>query len=158
MNPHLNAIVDDNFDEALKEAYDVDDRVKRELAGQRKPNEKSIYDYPFLGVPFTTKNSIAVKGKKFSAGLMVRKNVRAQCDSVVIDRMKRKGGAIFLALTNIPEIVMWINSDNKLDGRTNNPYDMARTSGGSSGGEGALISAAGSVIGVCFLISLHQKA
>ncbi|CAG2181349.1 unnamed protein product, partial [Oppiella nova] len=60
----------------------------------------------------------------------------------------RKSGAIFIAMTNIPELGMWWDSYNKLYGRTYNPYDKSRICGGSSGGEAALISAAGSVFGV----------
>ena len=144
----LNALVDDNFEDALKEAREVDQRVQRELYGQKSPNEQSINVYPFLGVPFTAKNSISVKGKTFSGGCYTRKDVKGSHDAIVIDRMKKIGGAIFLGVTNIPELVMWIDSFNRINGQTNNPYDQSRICGGSSGGEGALIAAAGSVIGV----------
>ena len=60
----------------------------------------------------------------------------------------KDAGAILLAITNVPELALWWESSNKLYGRTNNPYDVRRTPGGSSGGEGALIAAAGSVIGL----------
>lgn len=53
-----------------------------------------------------------------------------------------------MAITNVPELALWWESSNKLFGRTNNPYDIRRTPGGSSGGEGAIIAAAGSVIGL----------
>lgn len=150
IHSELNAVVDDNFDEALKEAKLVDEKVRRELAGQRSRDEPSINDFPFLGVPFTTKNSIAVKGKAYSGGLYSRKDVKADEDAEAIELMKRVGGAIFLALTNVPEAVMWFDSFNPLNGQTNNPYDKSRIPGGSSGGEGALISAAGSIFGVSF--------
>lgn len=60
----------------------------------------------------------------------------------------RDAGAIVLAVTNVPEAVMWCETSNTIYGRTNNPYDIRRTCGGSSGGEGALIAAAGSMIGL----------
>jgi len=60
----------------------------------------------------------------------------------------KDAGAILLAITNVPELALWWESSNKLYGRSNNPYDVRRTPGGSSGGEGALIAAAGSVIGL----------
>lgn len=148
IHSELNAVVDDNFDEALKQARLVDERVKRELEGNRLPGEASIHDFPFLGVPFTTKNSIAVKGKVFSGGVYARKDIKAEDDAVVIERMKKYGGAIFLAVTNVPELVMSMDSFNRINGQTNNPYDKSRIPGGSSGGEGALIGAAGSVFGV----------
>lgn len=60
----------------------------------------------------------------------------------------KDAGAILLAVTNVPEVCMWWESVNVVYGRTSNPYDSRRISGGSSGGEAALISAAGSVIGI----------
>lgn len=60
----------------------------------------------------------------------------------------KNAGAILLAVTNVPEVCMWWESANVVYGRTRNPYDSRRSSGGSSGGEAALISAAGSVIGI----------
>jgi fatty acid amide hydrolase 2 len=53
-----------------------------------------------------------------------------------------------LAITNVPELALWWETSNTIYGRTNNPYDSRRTPGGSSGGEGAIIAAAGSVIGL----------
>ncbi|KIH48899.1 hypothetical protein ANCDUO_21028, partial [Ancylostoma duodenale] len=57
-------------------------------------------------------------------------------------------GAILIAITNVPEACYWLESSNGIYGLTKNPYDSRRIVGGSSGGEGALISAAGSVIGI----------
>lgn len=148
VNGDLNAMVDDNFDDALKEARLVDARVQREMLGNRLPDERSVHEYPFLGVPFTTKDSIGAKGKSFTGGLYIRKGFKAEVDSEAVRRMKEIGGAIFLGITNVPELVMWCDSFNRVYGQTNNPYDKSRIPGGSSGGEGSLIAAAGSVIGV----------
>ncbi|KJH50574.1 Amidase [Dictyocaulus viviparus] len=57
-------------------------------------------------------------------------------------------GAILLAITNVPEACYWVETSNGIYGQTKNPYDLRRSVGGSSGGEGALISSAGSVIGI----------
>src|SRR5204863_5760572 len=57
-------------------------------------------------------------------------------------------GPILLGLTNLSELTMWIESDNRVYGRTLNAYDRRRTAGGSSGGEGAAIGCGGSVIGI----------
>ncbi|CAG2102359.1 unnamed protein product [Medioppia subpectinata] len=141
VQPHINAIIQDNYDEALKEAKQVDRRVREAAVGQ------SFESQPFLGVPFSCKDSIAIKDFLWTSGLYTRKGITADADSHVIALM-RKSGAIFIALTNIPELGMWWDSYNKLYGRTYNPYDKSRISGGSSGGEAALISAAGSVFGV----------
>lgn len=60
-------------------------------------------------------------------------------------------GAILLGVTNVPEVCMWVESVNSIYGRTCNPYDSRRMCGGSSGGEAALISSCGSVVGIiCF--------
>lgn len=60
----------------------------------------------------------------------------------------RAAGAIPLALTNVPELCMWGDSQNLVDGCTLNPHDTRRSPGGSSGGEGSLLAAAGSLIGI----------
>jgi Asp-tRNA(Asn)/Glu-tRNA(Gln) amidotransferase A subunit family amidase len=60
----------------------------------------------------------------------------------------KEAGAILLAITNVPELALWWETSNTIYGTTNNPYDSRRTPGGSSGGEGAIIAAAGSVIGL----------
>ena len=149
INGDLNAIVDDNFAGALQEAKLVDERVQRELRGEKSADEPSIHEYPFLGVPYSAKNSIAVKGFSFTCGAYHRKGIIADKDCTTIMNM-RKSGAIFLVITNVPDTTLFSDSFNYLNGRTNNPYDKSRIPGGSSGGEAALIASAGSVFGVGF--------
>jgi fatty acid amide hydrolase 2 len=60
----------------------------------------------------------------------------------------KNAGAIHLAMTNVSEVCMWWESVNAVHGRSRNAYDGRRIVGGSSGGEGALISAAGSLVGI----------
>ena len=60
----------------------------------------------------------------------------------------KSAGCILLAVTNVSELCMWMESNNKVYGRSNNPYHTGRTVGGSSGGEGCVISAGGSGWGV----------
>jgi len=141
VQPKLNAVVDKNFEEALKKAKEIDEQLKDpKLAAELKKK-------PLLGVPFTCKNSIPIKGLAFDAGVVIRKGVKADEDAPVIKNL-RAAGAIPLALTNTPELVLWSDTDNRVYGQTNNPYDLSRNVGGSSGGEGALISSAASVVGV----------
>ncbi|CAG2178108.1 unnamed protein product [Oppiella nova] len=83
----------------------------------------------------------------WTSGLYARKGITAPVDSEVITRL-RDAGAIFIGLTNVPELIMWWHSTNILYGRTNNPYDRSRIPGGSSGGECALIASGGSLIGI----------
>ena len=72
---------------------------------------------------------------------------RAKDDAEAV-RILREAGAIPLVVSNVPECCLWMETFNNVHGRTNNPYDTRRTSGGSSGGEGALVGAGASVIGL----------
>ena len=78
---------------------------------------------------------------------MDRKDTIASKDAAVVENLRR-AGAIPIAVTNCSELCMWWETANNVYGRTNNPYDTSKIAGGSSGGEGAIISAAGSVCGV----------
>lgn len=145
MNPLLNAVVDGPFtDEALAEATRIDERLEKGHI-----TEEELARKPFLGVPFTTKDSTAVKGKLHTLGLLSRSNVRASEDAECV-RLMKEAGAIFIATSNIPEVNRWQESRNNLTGQTNNPYDHRRTVGGSSGGEAALISSCGTCFGLGF--------
>jgi Asp-tRNA(Asn)/Glu-tRNA(Gln) amidotransferase A subunit family amidase len=99
------------------------------------------------GVPISIKSSIEVTGMPFEAGSKLRSGVRGKEDAVLVSRL-RKAGAIVLGVTNTPELLMAWESDNLLYGRTNNPWDLSRTAGGSSGGEAAAIAAGCSAAGV----------
>lgn len=143
INPSLNFIIDGPFaDEALAEAKAIDERIENNQISEDEFSEK-----PFLGIPFTTKDSTAVKHKLQTLGILSRRNVKAKEDAECIRKIKEAGG-IILATTNIPEINKWQESRNMIIGQTNNPYDLRRTCGGSSGGEAAGISACGSAFGI----------
>ncbi|EDW16125.1 fatty-acid amide hydrolase 2 [Drosophila mojavensis] len=136
VNRELNAVVDGPFEtEALEEARAIDERL---ASGQYSDEE--LLSLPFLGVPFTTKDSTSVAGKRLTLGLVARKDMRSKEDAECV-RLMKKSGAIIIATSNVPEVNKWIESRNMLIGGTNNPYDLRRSVGGSSGGEGALISA-----------------
>lgn len=142
VNPLLNAILDGPFIEALDEAQAIDKRIEN---GDISEEEFKIK--PFLGVPFTTKDSTAVKGKLYTFCILARRNVRAKEDAECVKLMK-DAGAIIIATTSIPEVNKWQETRNNIIGTTNNPYDVRRTSGGSSGGECALIASASSPFGI----------
>lgn len=143
VQPVLNAVVERRFEDALREATKADDLVR----ARTKTPEELAKEFPLLGVPFTVKNSIGVKGMLQDAGSVYCKGLRADQDSAAVSLLVR-AGAIPLALTNIPEMWMAWDTYNKLYGSTKNPYDTRRTPGGSSGGEAALIAAAGSLMGI----------
>ncbi|XP_067622087.1 fatty-acid amide hydrolase 2 [Eurosta solidaginis] len=142
VNRELNAVVDGPFLEALDEAKAIDERLER---GQISEDE--LQRKPFLGVPFTTKDSTEVAGKLHTLGLVSRRMERSLQDAECI-RLMKESGAIILATSNVPEVNKWIETRNMLIGQTKNPYDYRRSVGGSSGGEAALISACCTAFGL----------
>jgi amidase len=112
------------------------------------PFEGAAPDGPFTGVPFSIKDSIEVRGTVCTAGTIGYANrPRSARDATLVARL-RSAGAVPLARTNLPDLLFAFESDNLISGRTNNPYDPDRTSGGSSGGESALIASCGSPFGL----------
>ena len=102
---------------------------------------------PLHGVPFTAKDSIDTAGVKTQRGSPIFKGRVPDADATSVARLKKAGG-ILLAKTNLPEFSYWIESDNLLSGRSNNPWNLDRTPGGSSGGESAAIAAGMSPLGL----------
>ena len=139
MHARINAVVVDRFDAARAEADAADARV----AAAADPDELP----PFLGVPCTIKESIAMAGMPNCAGLVSRHEYRSTTNAPTVQRMI-DAGAIPLGLTNTPELCLWIETENRHYGRTNNAYSAKRTAGGSSGGEGAAVGSGGSPLGL----------
>ena len=102
---------------------------------------------PLHGVPFTVKDSIDTEGILTQRGSPVFRGRVPDRDAVAVARLKRAGG-IVLAKTNLPEFSYATETDNLLSGRTNNPWNLDRTPGGSSGGESAAIAAGMSPLGL----------
>ena len=100
-----------------------------------------------LGLPMTVKDNIAVTGMRCSSGTWGRREHVPDEDATVIQRVKRQGGLV-LAKTSMPELASSYETDNPITGRCNNPRDLARTTGGSTGGEGALLAADASPLGI----------
>jgi len=92
------------------------------------------------GVPVTVKDSFDVAGQATQSGSLRRVGHRATQDAAAVARLRREG-AIVLAKTNVPELLASYETDNFVTGRTNNPWDLERTPGGSSGGEAAALAA-----------------
>nr|XP_018917434.1 PREDICTED: fatty-acid amide hydrolase 2 [Bemisia tabaci] len=143
VNNVLNAVVDNRFEEAIQEAKDVDAFLRStSLSVDQLEKEK-----PFLGVPFSNKESTAGKGLSFSFGLNSRRGVKATEDADIVAKCKN-AGAILLCATNVPELNLWTETRNNIYGMTVNPYNTSRIVGGSSGGEASIVSACGSPIGL----------
>lgn len=139
VNPRLNAMVAERFDDARREARAAEARVRHAADPADLP--------PLLGVPCTIKEFLGVRGMSWTAGLWARRGRRADVDATVVTRL-RDAGAIVLGISNVPEGGMWMETYNPIYGRTSNPWDLTRTPGGSSGGEAALIAAGASPFGV----------
>ncbi len=138
VNPIINAVVKDRFEQARQEAKQADDLVRS------KPAESLP---PFCGVPCTIKECFQLTGMPNASGMVSRKNIISREDASAVARV-RKAGALPLGVTNTSELCMWYESYNNVYGRTNNPYNPAHIVGGSSGGEGAIIAAGGSPFGI----------
>ncbi len=136
LNPKLNAFVHLDADGARRQAHAAQAAV---LNGEELA--------PLHGVPISIKSAIDVAGMRCEAGTRLRPGHVASQDAPLVQRL-RKAGAIILGVTNTPELLMAWETDNLLYGRTNNPWDLSRTPGGSSGGEAAAIAAGLSAGGV----------
>lgn len=102
---------------------------------------------PLHGVPFTVKDSIDTGGVPTQRGSPIFEGHVPKVDATAVARLKAAGG-ILLAKTNAPEFAYSIETDNLLSGRTNNPWNLDYTPGGSSGGESAAIAAGMSPLGL----------
>ena len=139
----INAVVAERYDAALEEARLCDQLVaKTYLRG-----DAAVDLPPLLGVPFTVKESIALEGMPQTAGILARADHRAARSATAVKRLT-DAGAIALGVTNVSEMTLWIESENPVYGRTNNPYDRRLTAGGSSGGEAAAIAVGGTPFGI----------
>lgn len=141
VDPVLNAIACGRYDQALAEADAADTRI----AGASGPDDRSLP--PLLGVPCTIKESFELVGMPNCVGVVHRKDVRSTTNAPPVQRLL-DAGAIPLGVTNISELTLWIESDNRVYGRASNAYDPSRVAGGSSGGEGAAIGSGGSPFGI----------
>ena len=102
---------------------------------------------PLHGVPYTLKDCIETAGLPMTLGSKIYQGYVSQQDAEVFTRLKGAGG-ILLGKTNMPEFALWWETDNEVFGRTNNPWNLERTAGGSSGGETSAIAAGLSPLGL----------
>ncbi len=136
LNPKINAFVQLDHRGALAQARQAEAAVMQ---------DQNLG--PLHGVPISIKSSIDVAGMRCEAGTKLRAGHVANADAPLVTRL-RNAGAIILGVTNTPELLMAWETDNLLYGRTNNPWDLSRTAGGSSGGEAAAIASGCSAGGV----------
>jgi amidase len=134
INPSLNAIVTVAAD-ALEQARAAEAALMSGEIG------------PLLGLPLTVKDTIDTRDLQTTSGSRLRANHVPERDATVVARLK-SAGAIILGKTNTAEMAAYYESDNPVFGHTNNPYDLSRTPGGSSGGEATAIAACLSPAGI----------
>ena len=136
VNDRLNAVVKLCAERALEEAREAD-------AAFAKGESKG----PLHGVPMTLKDSLDTEGVVTTYATLGRRTAAPERDSTVAARL-RAAGAILLGKTNTPEFTLAGETDNLVYGRTNNPYGLDRTPGGSSGGAGAIVASGGSAFDI----------
>ena len=135
LNPELNAIVTG--------APDADERARAAEAAVARGDELG----PLHGVPFTVKDTFDTAGLRTTRGSRLFADRIPQRDATVVTRM-RGAGAILVGKTNTPEFALWWETANLVFGRTSNPHDPTRTSGGSSGGEAVALATGMSSLGI----------
>jgi amidase len=129
LNPRVNAIVATNFDSARKRANEADAALAK---GQ---------DWgPLHGLPMTIKDTFPVKGMPNTYGLPIAKDFVPSENADVVESLL-EAGAIIFGKTNLPLMAMDTQSFNEVYGQTNNPWDVTKTPGGSSGGAAAALAA-----------------
>jgi fatty acid amide hydrolase 2 len=131
-----NALAADRFEAARDEARAADARIAAD-GGDDLP--------PLWGVPVTIKELIATRGMPHTGGFPHRRKFREEADAPVVARL-RDAGAIVLGVGNTPGPVYWLETNNRIYGRTSNAYDPTRSAGGSSGGDGVIVGSGGAPI------------
>lgn len=134
--PKVHAFAERFAERSLEDAKLIDEaRARKEPLG------------PLAGLPVTIKENIATRGSDVTLGISARKNRPAEDDAVSVKLLKR-AGAIVLGKTNIPQTLLFHESDNPVYGRTNNAWNRHRVPGGSSGGEASAIACGMSPVGI----------
>lgn len=137
-----NAVTEEFATEALQQAAVVDARI-----AARKRGEDQSAPGSMEGVPISVKDAFDQRGADSTCGFAVRCFKPLESDGLIVSLL-RDAGAIPFVRTNVPQALMVPESMNVIWGATANPWNLERTPGGSSGGEGALLAARGSVLGV----------
>src|SRR5688572_4336155 len=128
VNPKVNAIVTSIDEQALEEANRVDEAISRgETTG------------PLHGLPIAHKDLQNTRGIRTTYGSPIYRDFVPNADSLVVERLKG-AGAITIGKTNVPEFGAGSQTFNPVFGATRNPYDLSKTSGGSSGGAAAALA------------------
>ena len=136
VNGDLNAVFQIQSEAALTRAREADAALARgEVWGE------------LHGVPMTIKDSLDTAGVVSTGGTQGRADFVPERDATVVSRLRNQG-AILLGKTNTPEFTLSFETDNLVYGMTNNPFDLNRSPGGSSGGAAATVAAGGTAFDI----------
>ena len=136
LQPKLNAFVHLDAESAIARARQAEAAIFRGDSLQ-----------PLHAIPITVKSCIDVAGWPCPAGSLLRKDYVPNTNAPLVTRLEN-AGAILLGNTNTPEFLMAYKTDNRVTGKTSNPWNLAHSAGGSSGGEAAAIASGSSMGGV----------
>ncbi|KTC99392.1 amidase [Legionella erythra] len=136
INPIVNALQQFDSETVLINAY----KAEKQFFSSREEGK-------IFGLPLSVKDAFHVKDFFCSKGSLGLYKKKSSYDATVVSRLKAAGAQIY-GITNTSELLLAYESDNLLYGRTNNPYDLARTAGGSSGGQAAIIALGGLPVGI----------
>ena len=128
----INAVVVRDFERAMQTARDLDTELAR--------TSSDTAERPFLGVPMTVKESFNVAGLKTTWGAPMWQHMVSSSDAALVEKFKQ-AGAVLLGKTNVPFMLGDYQTYNEIYGVTNNPWDLQRNVGGSSGGSAAALAA-----------------
>ena len=139
----------------LERIHDVNDKInaivcydeKQILSQAEKMDDAPSKERPLFGLPVTVKDNIEVDGMITTGGIKDRRRYVPSTDATVVKRLKN-AGAIIIGKTNCPAFCSGFETHNEVYGQTNNPFNLEKTVGSSSGGEAALIAAGGSFLGI----------
>ncbi len=134
VNPEINAVV-----------QVVAERARAEAEGRDRERRRGRLRGPLHGVPITVKDSLDTEGIVSTGGTLGRRHHLPPRDAPVVERL-RAAGAVLLGKTNTPELTLSGETNNLIYGRTCNPWDLARSPGGSSGGSAAIVACGGAAL------------
>jgi aspartyl-tRNA(Asn)/glutamyl-tRNA(Gln) amidotransferase subunit A len=134
LNPEVNAYLE-VYTDALEQAKKADSRRA----------EEDSASLPLLGIPFAIKDNILFEGHVASASSKILEHYVASYDATAIAKLK-EAGAVFIGRVNMDEFAMGGSTENSAYGVTNNPHDLERVSGGSSGGSAAAVAMDGALV------------
>ena len=132
----LNLTTEEYFEDALREAKVCDEEV-----------ERGVFRGALHGVPISIQDHFSMKGHQTTSGLSWKLDYTDNETFILIDLLKQQGAIPFVR-SNVSQGLMWIESKNRIYGQALNPWNILKTPGGSSGGEGGLVAARASPLGI----------